>query len=274
MHRRHRRVPAGPRLLEPAEEAQAVETRSAGDFRSCGQRGEDSGDEAVDVEEGHHVQADVARRELQGVDDVPCRSAHVPLQQRDDLRTRGRARSVQHQRHVVASRGAARNGNRAVVERPEREAACAQRRLCNQLQDGKVQGRRHRPSRAVHAGRDQHRLGPQVLQVERQLLGSEPWAERRRGRSGGDADERRGGLRTVGEHHREPVVAPDADRVQVPDGPPRQRAELPIAQRRRAFDRSQGDRIVCAALQQIGDGVQAMAGDHRGIHRIDNERSP
>ena len=82
------------------------------------------------------------------------------------------------------------------------------------------------------------------------------------------------GLDQVGGNFQVLRLVPKNFHAQVPDGPPRQRAELPIAQRRRAFDRSQGDRIVCAALQQIGDGVQAMAGDHRGIHRIDNERSP
>ena len=38
--------------------------------------------------------------------------------------------------------------------------------------------------------------------------------------------------------------------------------------------RRRGDGIVCAALQQIRDCVQATAGGYRGIHKIDNGWSP
>ena len=94
----------GPDLPQPGEEAEAVEAGRA-DNRSAGRdRGQHGGDQAVDVEQRHDIEADVVRRQLQRPADMARRGGEVGVAQRHDLRPRRGARGVQHEGDVVRLR--------------------------------------------------------------------------------------------------------------------------------------------------------------------------
>ena len=182
----------GCRVLEPVEEAQRVEAGRAVDRGAGRERGRDRGDQAVDVEQRHDVEAAVVGRQRQRGADVAGRGREVALQQRHDLGPRGRARGVQHQRLVVLLR-----------RRPTRPA----RRRCpfgRQLEPaGRAVGRRRAAAGRPHhaavptatagpsspAGHDQ-RLGAQVGEVEVELLGPVGRVQGCRGGAAGDGRRR------------------------------------------------------------------------------------
>ena len=64
------RVPGGLEGIEPVEEAEGVEVAGAGDGAACGEGSQQSGDEPVDMEEGHHQQAAVVGGEGERLGDV------------------------------------------------------------------------------------------------------------------------------------------------------------------------------------------------------------
>ena len=79
VHGRNRRVPGGVELRQPFEEPHLVEPRSAHDRSARLERGEQAGDQSVDVEERHHVQASVLGAEAKGRCDVACRATQRPF---------------------------------------------------------------------------------------------------------------------------------------------------------------------------------------------------
>ena len=103
MNRRRRRVPRRLQLVDPRHERAVAVAGAARHAAPGGERGEERGDEAVNVEERHHVERAVGRRKLQCADDVAGRRAQVAVRQRDELRSRRRSRRVQQERDVVRS---------------------------------------------------------------------------------------------------------------------------------------------------------------------------
>ncbi len=96
---------------EDAPEAHRVEAHRHDHGPAGGEGGERAADQAVDVEEGHHAERGVERREPVGRDDVAGRADQVAVPERGALRPAGRPAAVQHERHVVgprAGRGAPR----------------------------------------------------------------------------------------------------------------------------------------------------------------------
>ena len=103
MHGRHGRVPSGVHFVHPAKKMQGIEAGGATDLAARRQRGQQAGDKSVNMEERHDVEGAIRVGERQGRADIARRGAHIALGQRHDLGTRGGARGVQHQRHVVRS---------------------------------------------------------------------------------------------------------------------------------------------------------------------------
>ena len=108
MHGWHRRIPCGINVLQPAKELQRIKARRAADGRPRRQRGADGGDQPMDVEERHHVQAPIIRRQRQRGADVFGRCHHIRLQQWHDLWPRRGPRCVQDQRHIIGGGQAVR----------------------------------------------------------------------------------------------------------------------------------------------------------------------
>ena len=130
MHGGYGAVPARRSLLHPGEEPQRVEARRAPDRAAGRQARQNRADQAVDVEKRHDVQTPVGRRQLQGLHDIPGRSADIALGQRHDFRARGRSRGVQDERDIV-------------------RAGCSGVRRSASVVSG--QGKRHRPGRRYPA---------------------------------------------------------------------------------------------------------------------------
>ena len=135
VHRGNGRVPGRTAGLEPRHEPERVESRCADDGRA-GRDGRQHGrDEAVDVEERHDRKAAVLRGELECSGNGAGRRAEVPFRQRDELRTRGRARGVEEQSRLRPVRAL-----RAELdpERPDRYEAEARVVSRHELQDAEV----------------------------------------------------------------------------------------------------------------------------------------
>ena len=258
MHGGHARRPGRMYLLEPVEEAQRIEPWRDADLRSRGQRGEDAGDQPVDVEERHDLQADVRRRERERAGDVARRGGQVRLRERDQLGPRRGAARMQKQREVVGLPGAGRLRPRAERGRPfQAEAPRTLARLRMQLDDGNGELRGHLARRRVDARLDDQRLRPQIAQIEVELVLPVAGIEGRRGDTRGHASESRPRLRPVAQQDGDAISAAD------PHGVERvYRAGSEIAQAAPGeglrLRRADGGRGVGAARQLRQDGVRVL----------------
>ncbi len=114
----------GRHRFEPFEEPERVEARRAAHRGAGGERAGHRGDQAVDVEQRHDVEADIARRERKRAADVAGGGGEIGVGERHDLRPRGGAGGVQHERDVAGfGRAAAGGRGRAGARRSEAEAA-------------------------------------------------------------------------------------------------------------------------------------------------------
>jgi hypothetical protein len=81
-----------------------MESRRAYDASTARYRRKQSRNNAMDVKEGHDIQACIVSGELQRSGDIPRGAAQVPVGQRDNLWPARRARSVQYQRDGIRRR--------------------------------------------------------------------------------------------------------------------------------------------------------------------------
>ena len=182
VHGRHRRVPGGPLRIEPAEEAQRVEARRADHRPAARERGQRRRDQPVDVEQRHHVEAGVVRRQLPGSARC-CRAEAVTLRWVSGT-IFGRAVVPE-----VCSTSATSSALRPCPAAPalpglaalQDEAARAALHLGHQLQHRHAQSLRHRPRRRLDAPLHDQRPRLQVGQVELELLVLVGRVQRRRG---------------------------------------------------------------------------------------------
>ena len=152
VHGRHCGVPGWLAFTHPGEKAQGIEARRAKDLAANRHRRQQAGDQSMDMEQRHHMELPVLRRELQGVADITCRGAQVGLCQRHDLGPRRGARGMQYQCHIIRLRWP------AVGRCRYRNALCMQRKTAgtllwqgSQLQHPDAQFRGHSHHGAVTA---------------------------------------------------------------------------------------------------------------------------
>ncbi len=253
VHGRDRGIPSGLELIQPFEETRRVEPGSAHHARARGQRREQGGRQAVDVEQRHHVQAPVRRREFERARDVPRRVAQVGVRQRHLLGPRRCARGVQHQRHIpVLGR----------LERPLHatlDAERARRFLLERIQIEDVD-----PARLRRGDRRRHRSalddqcpGLEIGKVEIELRLAVSRVERSAHRARRDGKERRRHLRSIRQYDGDPAAAPDSPRLERGPRPVDLRKQPGVTQGR-AARRQQRRRIRSRcrpSLEQPADGT-------------------
>src|SRR6266852_2119025 len=101
--------------------------------------------------------------------------------------------------------------------------------------------------------------GPAGHEVEPELVRRQSAAERRRRSSGGDRDERRGRLRTIGDDRHDAVAAADPQGIQVADGGGDQGPQLAVPQGLAFLRGADRHRAFGAPLQQIGDRLHSRS---------------
>ena len=179
VHGRHRRVPGRLHLIEPLEEFQRIEAGRADHRRAGGKRGEHRRDQAVDVEQRHDVEAAVRSASAAASRGCCRRGREVGLRQRHDLWARRRAGGVQHERDVVGNRS--EPGTPRLADRLAHDAESsrpARRRLSRCRASGRRAARPPLPP-PIAVRVDEQRLGPEVGEVELELLGPVGGVERR-----------------------------------------------------------------------------------------------
>ena len=102
MDGRDRRVPGRALFVHDVDDRSCVEAGSAHDTSSARERGEQSSNQPVNVEQRHHVQASVVGLEIERRGHVLCRRIEVSVAQRYELRPARGSGRVQKQRGVVA----------------------------------------------------------------------------------------------------------------------------------------------------------------------------
>ena len=101
VHGRHRRVPGGPCLFQPAKEFQGIEATGAIYLTALRQGRQDTRNESVNVKQGHHIQAAICAAKACAGGNVLCRGTHIAMGQGHNFGSRSCARSVKHQGHIV-----------------------------------------------------------------------------------------------------------------------------------------------------------------------------
>ena len=213
MHGRHGCVPGGLGLTHPTKELQRIKPRRAPDRGARGQRGADGGNQPVNVEQGHHVQATIRRRQGERCPDVVGGCHKVRLQQRHDLGPRCGARGVQDQRRRVHAGHALRGGlfgwGAGQAELPRRATG---HRM--QPQDRQAQRLCRRQGRAFITFQDHQRLGVEVVEIEAVFLALIGGVQRRSHRRLGNGHKGRRHLWPIGQHNGDPVRRPNAKAAQ------------------------------------------------------------
>jgi len=167
MHRRHGRVPGGPERIDPSPEPESVESGRAYHRTAAGERRQQRGHDPVNVEQRHHAQGPVFRREGTGVDDIGGRGSQVSVPDRNALRMPSGAAGVQQDRHVVRTGGLHRAWGTHGAGRLEAQFAGLAGHGVNHYRPGRGRGVGVRDG----AGRRDQSLYVPVLVVEGELLG-------------------------------------------------------------------------------------------------------
>src|ERR1700733_11900603 len=113
---------------------------------------------------------------------------------------------------------------------------------------------RRRDRRRLTARFNDQRLGVEVAEVELEFVLTIGGIERRRGRRGRDGKKRRRHFGAVRQHNRDPIAAADPKIVQRPDRAIDQRAQCPVAQRRRVT-RGDGNRVIAPRCDEASQGA-------------------
>ena len=158
----------GLELGEPLEEPQLVEARACRrPLAPASSEASSAGDQAVDVEERHDVQAPVVGAS-RGRRDVAGRAHEVAVRQRDELRPGRRSRGVQQERDVVGIGRRPVPGSRASPREAEDTGGVA--RIDIQLHDLDAPLGGDCPRGGVERGADHERVRPEIVEIERELL--------------------------------------------------------------------------------------------------------
>ncbi len=203
MDRGHCREPGGLQVAQCAEEALRRESAFADDARASRDRGEQVADQAMHVEQRHHVEAPVACIERERGCDRSSRGKQVGMGKRHELGSRRRARGVQHQGDI-AGRGVDRTRVRcdAAAGRVGREfdphAAGGPVGVSDEFDQCKTEIAHHLPRGRWIPTRDHHELHARILQEESQLIGLQLRIQRHAGSATRDREKRHGRLRSVG----------------------------------------------------------------------------
>jgi hypothetical protein len=210
---------AAPIAAQPVDEVGAALKGGAEHRGARVQADAHVGDQPVDVEERHHVEAHVVRRAAQRARDVLDAVREVGVRERHDLRLLGRAARMQHQRQVarVRRRGGWRR-HRLAVEAEE----AGDLRVGQQRQDGHAVPLAARDDQLPSAhlrfpGRvhDDHRVRRQVVQLKLDLGHGERRVQGREDALRCEGQEAHGGLCAVGHRRAQRVRSADAVLPQV-----------------------------------------------------------
>ena len=117
---------------------------------------------------------------------------------------------------------------------------------------------------------DDEKLRLEIGHVELELVGLVGRVQRRRGRAGGDRDERRSHLRPVRQHDGDAVAAPDAVRVEIGDRAVDELAQ-PGESQRAAPGRGERRRVVGTGLDEIVEGLGSFS--HCLVLQVDTSAS-
>ena len=187
----------GVELVEPVEEPQLVEARGAGDGGAGVERGEQRGDEAVDVEERHHVEAAVRT----------ARARASRRRSRADAHSWRCVSGTSFGREVVpdvCSTSATSSGSGRVVRAPRPTALRRGRRRRRGPDGSTCSSSTWMPRSAATSRAGVSSVAPtttasraDVLEVEGELLRAVRGVERRRGRRLRDREKRACRLRAV-----------------------------------------------------------------------------
>ena len=213
VHGRHGGVPARRGLAQPAEDAHRVEAGRAPGAAARADAREHAGDQPVDVEQRHDVEATVAGRERQGGGDVGGGGADVALAQGHDLGPRGRAGGVQDERDVLRFGGTGARG-RAADARFEGEGSGGSGVVGDEFDDRDAAAGGGLAGWGIDALLDDQRGRIEVAQVEVEFVAAVAGVERRGGGGGGDGEEGGGHFGAVGQDDRDGVFAAEAEAVE------------------------------------------------------------
>ena len=207
MDGRHGGVPGCLEFLEPAEEPRGVESGCA-DQPGAGRHGsERRSDQAMDMEERHHVQATVGGSQAQRGADVSRRGRYVAMGQGNPLGPGRRPRRMQDKGDVSLARQSLRSCRgpfRTVEEEFPGLAAGHRDKLDHRDSEPSCRIPRRRP----HAAADHQGARIQVVQVEIEF-GCR--VIRVQGSKGGRRAEHQEGsrqFRPITQDNRDPIVAP------------------------------------------------------------------
>ena len=205
-----------------------MEARGAGHRGARPERGEERGDEAVDVEQRHHVQAAVRGRQAERQRDVRRARGQLPVRERHELRPRRGSRRVQQERDGI--------GIGPVVDPHTREDSIdsehARRsgRVGGQLENADAELPGHFAGGRVESCVDHDRVRSDVLEVEGELLRAVRGIERRHGGGLRQREERAGGLRPVPDQEGDPAPFSEPARSQPAGDSADQLSELAVRQ--------------------------------------------
>ena len=252
VHGRDRGIPRRVTVGEPCEDLQCAESGRAVHASARVQGGQNARHQPVNVKERHHVHAPVCGLQAKGPADVRGGRTHVAMEQRHDLRARGRAGGVEDKRDVVGPGHASSGGGRptGLLHEPERSRGVVAVRP--DLQHRHPERGGGGPGGRIVALDEHHRLRPQVRQVELELGLLVRRIERGGGGARGRRDEGAGHLGSVGEHDGHAVAPPDPALVQPGHGLFDVSAKVAVGEVG-ASGRGKGDGILGSGPQDHGD---------------------
>ena len=229
---RNRRVPGRSKLRQPTEESDGIEAWRADHTRPGCQRGQQSRDQAMRVEQRQHVQQSVLRFKCQGRARVIGRQTDARLGQRDHLRPRRGARRQQDKRVVGApaanSPPTARARRRADKAERARPFAGSRR----QIDDRYAEAMRDTSARRIHVRARQQRRYPQIAEIALPFVGGETRVKRHTDRTSCDRDDRHRSLWSVRQHDRHAITSAYSEASQLANSFVRPDPERAICQRR------------------------------------------
>ena len=261
MHGRHGRVPGGPGFGHPCKKFQRVETGSAENASPARQRRQQSGDETVDVEQRHDVQAAIAGGQLHRIAYVAGRGADIALRQRDDLGAGRGARGVQNKADIVALRVAAIRGRRGGARIPLGDFECARTDLRGQqFENADAEFFGHGHGGGLASLLDQQRLGAQIGQVEFEFIGAIAGVQRRCRGAVGHGNKGNRHFRAIRQHNGHTVVTANAQTIQGSNSLFRLRAQRGKVQRF-LLQRANGGIGARLCRQQLLQGGESLHGE-------------
>ena len=160
----------------------------------------------MDVEQRHHAERDVRRRQPVGRGDVQGREVEIAVAKGHLLWPAGRAAGVQHQGDVLRIRVAHGRGSGARSARGEPHRTVA--RYIGLDERGAI--RKRTPCRLGHAPAHDERLGAGVVEIEAELLFLICRVQRRSRSHRRSGQKQHHGLDTVRQNERDRVAAPQA----------------------------------------------------------------